>query len=89
MRIVPIALVIALSPSLAFAESSTATIGITKPTTTAPASNTKISPPKSNIPPAARSGEKGIRAGEGAMDAGPVEVKRLRVTRGREAALFI
>ena len=34
--------------------------------------------PKSNIPPAARSGEKGIRAGEGAMDAGPVEVKRLK-----------
>ena len=42
MRIVPIALVIALSPSLALAQSWTATTGTTKPTTTAPASNTKI-----------------------------------------------
>ena len=93
MRIVPIALVIALSPSLALAQSSTATTGITKPTTTAPASNTKISEPKSNIPPAARSGEKGIRAGEGAMDArsrgGQAPEVTGRKKGGREAALFI
>ena len=80
MRIVPIALVMALSPSLALAQSGTATIGTIQPapTTTAPASNTKIGEPKSRIPPAARSGEKGLRYGKGAMDAGPVEVKRLK-----------
>ena len=77
MRILPIALVIALSPSLALAQSSTATRHHQTHDHGA-ASNTTISQPKSNIPPAARSGEKGIRAGEGAMDAGPVEVKRLK-----------
>ena len=56
MRIVPIALAIALAPSLAFAQNWTATTGTTKPTTTAPASNTPGSiQPKSNIPPAAQS----------------------------------
>lgn len=78
MRIVPIALAMALGPSLALAQSGTATIGTIQPAPTTTAPNATISQPKSKIPPAARSGEKGIRAGEGAMDAGPVQVKRLK-----------
>jgi hypothetical protein len=79
MRIVLTALVIAAIPSVASAQSWTATTGTTQPTTTAPASNpSRIEEPKSKIPPAARSGEKGLRYGEGATDAGPVEVKRLK-----------
>jgi len=77
MRIVLIVLVTAACPSLAVAQSWTATTGTTKPMTTAPSSNTKISEPKSKIPPAAQSGaSRGLRVGEGAADAGPIEIKR-------------
>jgi hypothetical protein len=77
MRIILTALLIAAGPSLALGQSWTATTGTAQPTTTAPASNTLPNgQPRAKLPPAARSGEKGLRVGEGAMDAGPVEVKR-------------
>jgi hypothetical protein len=77
MRIVLATLIIAASPSLALAQSSTATNGTTRPMTTVPSSNTsRIEEPKSKIPPAARSGGNGLRYGEGAADAGPIEIKR-------------
>jgi hypothetical protein len=68
---------IAATPSLALAQSWTATTGTTQPTTTAPASNTsRIEEPKSKIPPPANSQTRGIRVGKDAMDAGPLEVRR-------------
>ena len=77
MRIVLIALAVAASSSLSLAQSWTATNGTTKPMTTAPSSNTKLTEPKSKIPPAAQSGtNRGLRVGEGAADAGPIEIKR-------------
>jgi hypothetical protein len=77
MRIVLTALVIAAVPSVVFAQSWTATTGTTQPTTTAPASNpSRIEEPKSKIPPPANSKSRGIRVGNDALDAGPVEVKR-------------
>ena len=78
MRIVPIALAIALAPSLAFAQNWTATTGTTKPTTTTPASDTpRVDPPKSKIPSAAQSrSNTGLRAGEGAADGSSIEIKR-------------
>ena len=90
MRIVPIALVIALSPSLALAQSWTATSGATQPTTMAPAAKTTgigqspgiaqpsgIAQPKTSIPPAAESGgNHGLRYGVGAADGSPIDVKR-------------
>jgi hypothetical protein len=79
MRIVLTALIIAASSPMALAQSWTATTGTTQPTTAAPSSNaSRIGEPKTKIPPAARSGEKGLRYGEGALDAGPIEVKRLK-----------
>ena len=77
MRIILIALVIAATPSLALAQSWTATTGTTQPTTKAP-DTLPNGQPRAKIPPAARSGEKGLRYGEGALDAGPVQVKRLK-----------
>ena len=82
MRIVPIALVIALSPSLALAQSWTATNGTTKPLTSAPASNPprvdstppRVGAPKPSATPS--TGNRGLRYGEGAADAGPLEVRR-------------
>jgi hypothetical protein len=67
------ALFLAAACSSAAAQSSTATSGTTKPTTTAPGSGN--AQPKVVIPPAARSGEKGLRVGEGAADE-PIEIKR-------------
>jgi hypothetical protein len=79
MRIVLAALAVAAVPSLALGQSSTATTGSTKPTATAPASNTTVSQPKSKIPAAAQSGaNRGLRYGEGAADGSPIEVKRNR-----------
>jgi hypothetical protein len=78
MRLVLAALVITASSSISLAQSWTSTTGTTQPapTTTAPASNARIGEPKVKIPPAARSGEKGLRYGDGAADAGPVQVRR-------------
>ena len=77
MRMILIAFAAAAIPSLALAQSRTDTTGMTQPTTTAPASNTtRIEEPKSKIPPAANSKTRGLRIGNDALDAGPVEVKR-------------
>lgn len=77
MGIVLAALLVAANSSLAVAQSTTTRTGTTKPLTTAPSSATLPNgQPKAVIPPAARSGERGLRAGEGAADAGPVEIKR-------------
>jgi hypothetical protein len=52
-------------PAIATAQSSTATSGTTKPLQSAPPSGNAQDRPKAVIPPAARSGEKGLRVGEG------------------------
>ena len=76
-RIATAASLIVLSCTLAAAQSSTATSGTTKSMTTAPTSGTQqpFGQSKAAFPPAARSGEKGLRVGEGAADQ-PVEIKR-------------
>jgi hypothetical protein len=69
---------LAATSAIALAQSSTATSGTTKPMTTAPASNTLPNgQPKYLAPPAARSGEKGLRVGEGVADV-PIEIKRIK-----------
>lgn len=75
-RIASAAWLLAASTTFAVAQSTTATSGTTKPMTTAPASGNAqpIGQPKVVIPPAARSGEKGLRVGEGAADE-RVEIK--------------
>jgi hypothetical protein len=79
MRIILAALIVAIGSSVAAAQSTTATTGNTQPLATSPSSETLPNGrPKVKIPPAARSGKKGLRVGERAMDAGPVEVKRLK-----------
>ena len=77
MRIATTALLLAAGTVLAAAQSTTATSGTTKPMTTAPSSGTTqpFGQSKAAFPPAARSGEKGLRVGEGAADQ-PVEIKR-------------
>ena len=72
------AMLIAAGCSLAAAQSSTATNFNTKPMTTAPVSGDTLpnGQPKAKIPPAARSGESGLRVGEGAVTGEPVEIKR-------------
>ena len=76
MRIILAGLTAAI-PSLALAQSWTATTGTTPPANTAPASNTsRIEEPKSKIPPAANSQTRGIRVGKDATDGGPLEIKR-------------
>lgn len=77
MRIIPVAFSVVAIPSLALAQSWTATTGTTQPTKTAPASNTsRIEEPQSKLPPPANSQTRGIHVGKDAMDAGPLEVKR-------------
>jgi hypothetical protein len=85
MRIVLAAALIAGGSSVALAQSSTATSGTTKPMATAPTSGSpppvQTMPngqPKWMPPPAARSGEKGLRTGEGAVTGEPVEIKRVK-----------
>ena len=76
-RIALAGILIAACSSLAVAQSSTATSGATKPMTTAPASNTLPNgQPKWQAPPVARSGEKGLPVGEGAVNGDPVTIKR-------------
>ncbi len=77
MRRILFAAMLAASSSIAAAQSSTSTNFTTKPAQTAPAGNTQPSgQPKAVIPPAARSGESGLRVGEGAVTGEPVEIKR-------------
>jgi hypothetical protein len=72
------AIVLAAASATAFAQSSTATSGTTKPMQSAPTSG-KTQNGKAVIPPAARSGEKGLSVGEGAVTGdNPVEIKRVK-----------
>jgi hypothetical protein len=98
MRIFLAAFAIVAIPSLALAQSGTATTGAAQPTTTAPASKTPgigepkgISEPKSKIPPAVQSGSnRGLRYGPGAADGSAIEVRRNnKEGRLSRAALFI
>lgn len=75
-RIATATLLLAAGSSIAIAQSSTATSGTTSPMTTAPTSGSTqpIGQSKVVIPPAARSGEKGLRVGDGAADE-PVGIK--------------
>ena len=71
-----LALALAAAPSIALAQSSTATPGTVKPMQSAPTSGNAQSG-KAVIPPAARSGEKGLAVGEGAVTGdNPVVIKR-------------
>lgn len=78
MRIVLTTVFLATLPALALAQSTTATSGTVKPATSAPASADTLpnGQPKAKIPPAARSGERGLRVGEGAVTGEPIEIKR-------------
>jgi hypothetical protein len=72
------AILIALSGASATAQSSTLS-GTTPPTNPAPASKNRLpDTQKTKIRPAARSGESGLRVGEGAATGEPIEVKRLK-----------
>ena len=78
MRIILTALFLIASSAAAFAQSSTATstTGAAKPVS--PPVSGPIGQSKSKIPPAARSGESGLRVGEGAATGDPIEVKRMK-----------
>ena len=79
MRMVLAALFIASTASLATAQSTTATTGVTQPMTTAPSSATLPNGrPKAKIKPPAYEGKSGLRVGNDALDAGPVEIKRVK-----------
>ncbi len=74
-------LVVALTTSSALAQSATGTNFTTAPvaSTPAPAPGTTapaIGQPRVTIPPAARSGESGLRIGEGAPNGDQIEMKR-------------
>jgi hypothetical protein len=66
---------LAASSTIAVAQSSTATSGTTAPTAPA-AGTTPAGQDKVVIPPAARSGEKGLRVGNDAVTGEPIEIKR-------------
>jgi len=76
-RIILAAFILVAAPAIAAAQSSTATSGTTKPIQSARPSGKEQDRPKAVIPPAARSGEKGLRVGEGAGDV-PIEIKRIK-----------
>jgi hypothetical protein len=74
------ALFIASTASLAAAQSTTATTGSTAPLATAPSSATTFphGQPKAKIKPPAYEGKSGLRVGNDATDAGPVEIRRIK-----------
>ena len=77
MRVILAAAILAGISSLAAAQSTTATTGATAPPATAPSSATfPHSEPKGKIKPPAYEGKSGLRVGNDATDAGPVEIKR-------------
>ena len=79
MRMVLAALFIASTASLAAAQSTTATTGSTAPLATAPSSATLPNgQPKAKIKPPAYEGKSGLRVGNDATDAGPVEIRRIK-----------
>ena len=71
------AVLLAANTSIAAAQSSTATSGTTAPMPAPVAGNAGTAPNKVVIPPAARSGEKGLRVGNDAVGE-PIEVKRVK-----------
>ena len=79
MRIILTALFLISSSAAAFAQSSTAMSGTTDTAQpVAPPVSGPIGQPKSKIPPAARSGESGLRVGEGAATGEPIEIRRMK-----------
>jgi|tagenome__1003787_1003787.scaffolds.fasta_scaffold20229510_2 hypothetical protein len=81
-RIILTATVLAATSALAHAQSATAS-GTTKPIDSAsPSGSTKpigqIREPLVKMPPAARSGESGLRYGQGAATGDPIDVKRIK-----------
>jgi hypothetical protein len=86
MRIIVTVLFLTASSAAGFAQSSTATTGTTgaakpvSPPITGPISDKPRPPPPplAKIPPAARSGESGLRVGEGAATGEPIEVRRIK-----------
>jgi hypothetical protein len=77
MRIILAVAILAGISSLAAPQSMTATTGSTAPPATAPSSATfPKSQPKGEIKPPAYMGKSGLRVGNDATDAGPVEIKR-------------
>lgn len=78
-RIALAATLIAAATSIAAAQSSMPAPkpSAAPPMTSAPASNTTGTQPY-QPPPAARSGEKGLPVGEGAVTGVPVEIKRVK-----------
>lgn len=78
-RIILTAFLVAAGSSLAAAQSSIATTGTTRPVQSAPPSaDPQNAEQRKPAPPAARSGEKGLRVGEGAVTGEPIEIKRRR-----------
>ena len=76
MRLFLATVFLTAASTMVLAQSSTATG--TKPMKTAPASNTPPNGQQKYVaPPAARSGERGLRIGEGAADV-PIEIKRIK-----------
>jgi hypothetical protein len=74
------AILLAANSSIAAAQSSTATSGTTAPMPAPVAGNAGTAPAGQNkvvIPPAARSGEKGLRVGNDAVG-DPIEIKRVK-----------
>ncbi|MEA2877195.1 MAG: hypothetical protein QOF14_2391 [Hyphomicrobiales bacterium] len=83
MRIIVTVLFLSASSAAGLAQSSTATTGTAKPVSPpirGPISDKPrpLPPPIARIPPAARSGESGLRVGEGAATGEPIEVRRMK-----------
>jgi hypothetical protein len=80
MRIILAVTMLAGMSSLAAAQSTTATTGSTAPLATAPSSATTLpnGQPKAQIKPPAYMGKSGLRVGNDATDAGPVEIRRVK-----------
>lgn len=80
MRIILAVTILAGMSSLAAAQSTTATTGSIAPPSTAPSSapNFPQSQPKGKISPPTYEGKSGLRVGNDATHAGPVEIKRVK-----------
>jgi hypothetical protein len=79
MRIILAVTILAGISSLAAAQSTTATTGSTVPLATAPSSATLPNGrAKAQIKPPAYAGKSGLRVGNDATDAGPVEIRRIK-----------
>jgi hypothetical protein len=77
-RIALAALIVAIGPSLAAAQSST-TKPLPAPSMKTAPSSGQTAPDRSKFPPpAARSGEKGLRIGNDAVTGDPLEIRRIK-----------